>query len=1589
MFSGEDDRVVQAQQAAREAYKKGKSRRRSQNATMRRKMTTEVRELGLQPGEAPYTDHLNGIRIAAARMGQQGQTSADKWIRQVPDEKAVHLNLLFARARQHGLDLQNLCVDLSQGFSATGRRDDGLLPRPTVMKAESESPSEFYSFNHHRALIGQELLLCFGYPIWRLDFRSVSDAEAAQLAVRSAAVPAVGICMAAMLAVVELPGKEKRPEKHIAHLLGKVEVKEEKPDVSSEPQAQAVQAKTEDLHVALDEDGARLESKAAALLNLVSHGAFASRSDVMQAPAKRDAANSIFSALSAVAKTTEGDDQVQEKTGTKRKEPEPEEDVPMGLLPIEEPLDWQVRLRKLKYASSALAPMSLDTVLKWIKEAVEDPDAELSRDVIRTGVAELQRRVSKGEPVSEAVFRSRHDLINKLKESGLADLAEEVDIAMRASQLAKGFARNVQQACLDGQTTESMDHYVKTVVRGCDRKGWMMRRIFMHHLSQIAARSLKAGDQDAADKAEQSLIDFGTVGGWPYIISWLKETPDPAKWPSPEVLDQLGSCLPSRTPAQLFAALYAILSSPKLGHTPKSLVRIEKILARNVSQAFDLSTVEHSMPLIKEIAASCPIISDRFKTVLKLLAVAMEVREASGKLQSETWQKLLEKIQDLRAAVAVKTSKGWQQLTMSEVDFVEELKEVAERSLKMAMENEEVMRQKQELVQHGHVQERLEQCRLAVLAVANEDGLKEKTKAGLKRCLIKMKNLHEAMQKVEVPSPFCTEAWNIGRAAIQDFSESDLRCSKAFQWLREKNLGFCARLLDSCGLLERLHLIRESPQKLDNVRLPYRCCELLLATAERDALSKDTFAPKLEEVPAGWEQNTSRHLNLQYFQKEGQMQWEWPLPSNVVPWRNDGGVDRSTSEQWQQQDEDHAIPEAKHFAISSSMTDLDECPYKEGGRCLLCLEDFDDEHQSSSMHGQHMKFWKQITDRMAMICLDLEKLPQDGYRQIGLASAWRGELWQALRVSPAPPKSVLAPFWQRVVLQHLAPADSTSKNDRETAAGLHALLKKALKAARGGGNESQETSLEAEKEISAAVASLDKRVSGLTNISITPAVAALKDLRLAVISSSLYSSSTRSSILDHALKALRQAEAAIEQFCSQPAFHVVVQSWLKEKRLESCLPLLSHRGVLTAIAKGEAVKADAAHGLPTHFSETLSEAWHSEGALRLLRPRRSPPDDWELVFSRSVGLFYYCHKTTDGRAQWPYPVLAENETKGNLAEVPNILNEWTRGKPVAGNALYAEIASKGEPICLLCKGQGLEHFASAGHSENIAIWSSIQSSLSEVERDLNVQSTLVTSASSLSSYEMAALAKAWLHEIQYTTLEPADSADVRKQQVSRVFWHLLLAPWSQKATRLVQVQQELDRALTMSGLQEPKWSALEWQARMPPQPDLDFPWPRVSKLKLPQSTPSEVYDALSAQALKSEGITAKADGTLWCTYCDKAVKQLSAHLNRIFPEAMQHIENGIAVKAVVAKLKSEGHQMRCEGLVLSKRRFYCGLCNTSGNWKWICDHRSTPSHRDAYNVFLQSSSPAAAQVQINNKNFKEAELESWKKAFQAMDKDKD
>eukprot|EP00438_Fugacium_kawagutii_P000928 Skav211603 [mRNA] locus=scaffold2962:124172:130320:- [translate_table: standard] len=189
---------------------------------------------------------LNAIKSARRALHDEPRESDDRPYPIVQAQReakeASQKTRARRRARQDGLDLQNLCADLSQGLVASGRSDDGLLPRPSVQKVE-DSVSEFYSFSQHRTLVGQELLLCLGYPIWRLDFRGISDAEATSLACRSAAVPAVGVCVAATLAVVGLPGAERISKcdgpdmKCMDHLLSKVETKEEKPEEAKEIQA--------------------------------------------------------------------------------------------------------------------------------------------------------------------------------------------------------------------------------------------------------------------------------------------------------------------------------------------------------------------------------------------------------------------------------------------------------------------------------------------------------------------------------------------------------------------------------------------------------------------------------------------------------------------------------------------------------------------------------------------------------------------------------------------------------------------------------------------------------------------------------------------------------------------------------------------------------------------------------------------------------------------------------------------------------------------------------------------------------------------------------------------------------------------------------------------------------------------------------------------------------------------------------------------------------------------------------------------------------------------------------------------------------
>ncbi|CAE7031891.1 grpE [Symbiodinium sp. CCMP2592] len=464
---------------------------------------------------------------------------------------------------------------------------------------------------------------------------------------------------------------------------------------------------------------------------------------------------------------------------------------------------------------------------------------------------------------------------------------------------------------------------------------------------------------------------------------------------------------------------------------------------------------------------------------------------------------------------------------------------------------------------------------------------------------------------------------------------------------------------------------------------------------------------------------------------------------------------------------------------------------------------------------------------------------------------------------------------------------------------------------------------------------------------------------------------------------LRPAKAAIQKACLEPSFNVNVRSWLRKHQLDSCFDVLAVRGVLESLQLKETFQADATQSLPGRFVDALAKALYEGGDLRRVHGTRQLPDGWEMVYSRSAGLFYY-HEipkggAQNGRTQWQFPDL---QAEFNPPEVPNALTACERGAPCTG-VPYVELDSGGEPLCLLCGQRGLEHFAGAAHADKILTWSGIHQRLSQVLRELSAQAMLPASSGGKAVEEDAALAKVWLEEARRAVFD--SDAEHQDVEVCRIFWHLLLEPFF-KAVRLVSVKEGLDRAIYFSGLPEPKWADMPWRMPLPPRSGQDFTWPYHSSLKLSPSTPREVFNALSAQALLQEGLAPQEGehrGGLWCSFCCKPVKILQEHLDRTSREAQEHMRAKSSCQAVADKLRVGGWRLRREGLQILKQRFYCGLCNASGSWMQIWDHHRSHHHQNAYMALRSSRSPAALQAHTNNEQFKEAEEKAWQAAFDA------
>ena len=322
------------------------------------------------------------------------------------------------------------------------------------------------------------------------------------------------------------------------------------------------------------------------------------------------------------------------------------------------------------------------------------------------------------------------------------------------------------------------------------------------------------------------------------MVSWLGEDPQPSTWPAYTVLDDLGCSIASRDiPLKLFALLHRALTHPAYVQTvnpsfpsfptapAQSLSRLERHLTRAAAPALDQNAeesglAEKSQRKIDEVASCGGQVGDLFQFLSKLLAFAWKVRKSgtesmgsSGLLELESQSK------DLSSSYKSFTDIpgiGWSSVFGLVAGLIQDLDDIIKENMKAARQREARKKQEetsQRLVAGNH---RVDEDARVVLSLLAGGRLLQRSPEGLKGCLARMKRLGDSMQELEklkAPKPLLsTDAWEAGRKAIQSYCQMRLRCSKAFHWLQARQLGHCAKLLNSASLLECLDLLREEKE---------------------------------------------------------------------------------------------------------------------------------------------------------------------------------------------------------------------------------------------------------------------------------------------------------------------------------------------------------------------------------------------------------------------------------------------------------------------------------------------------------------------------------------------------------------------------------------------------------------------------------------------------------------------------------------------------------------------------------------------------------------------------------------------------------
>ena len=398
----------------------------------------------------------------------------------------------------------------------------------------------------------------------------------------------------------------------------------------------------------------------------------------------------------------------------------------------------------------------------------------------------------------------------------------------------------------------------------------------------------------------EALIEFGKAGGWKYVMSWLDEEPQPTTWPPYSVLDELGSNIPSQAPLKLFALLHRALTHPGFaasmapsltGLPAPCLSRLERQLTRAAAPALDLNLDEPRdeklQRKLQDIASLGGQVGNLFDFLEKLLTFASKVRHPKledGTPGTTAWLDLQSESRDLVSVykgLADTPAIGWTSVLKLVAGLTQDLDETIRENIKGAQQREANAKEEERARLLDEAKARVEANTGTVLSLLANGKLRERSSSGLQDCLGKMKRLGDSMQHLEqldksAKTAQSVDTWEAGRAAVKGFCQLKVRCSKALHWLQKRQLGHCAKLLDSAGLLESLELVKDA-QKLKSLGAALRlrhgearvatCCKCLLKNLSLKAFPSGVKnfsyrAPRMMGwLPATWSRSWKRWRN--------------------------------------------------------------------------------------------------------------------------------------------------------------------------------------------------------------------------------------------------------------------------------------------------------------------------------------------------------------------------------------------------------------------------------------------------------------------------------------------------------------------------------------------------------------------------------------------------------------------------------------------------------------------------------------------------------------------------------------------------------